>query len=152
MEWPSFSCIMSAVAQMTSFSLTRESTRKRKDMSTNMDWVVRHDSINLSPTICNNRILQHIFDSVKQSLERLQLDYVDVLQCMISGKVIKTLLNGLSLRRPPFWLQHADWWNSKFVRRALNDIHVRIDARSSRRCSSRIRSLHWNVVLLGLAM
>ena len=25
--------------------------------------------------------LQHIFDSVKQSLERLQLDYIDVLQC-----------------------------------------------------------------------
>jgi aryl-alcohol dehydrogenase-like predicted oxidoreductase len=25
--------------------------------------------------------LQHIFDSVKKSLERLQLDYVDVLQC-----------------------------------------------------------------------
>lgn len=27
-------------------------------------------------------LLQHIFDSVKRSLERLQLDYVDVLQCM----------------------------------------------------------------------
>ena len=25
--------------------------------------------------------LQHIFDSVKKSLERLQLDYIDVLQC-----------------------------------------------------------------------
>lgn len=25
--------------------------------------------------------MQHIFDSVKKSLERLQLDYVDVLQC-----------------------------------------------------------------------
>lgn len=24
---------------------------------------------------------KHIFDSVKQSLERLQLDYIDVLQC-----------------------------------------------------------------------
>ena len=24
---------------------------------------------------------QHIFDSVKKSLERLQLDYIDVLQC-----------------------------------------------------------------------
>jgi aryl-alcohol dehydrogenase-like predicted oxidoreductase len=26
-------------------------------------------------------MLQHIFDSVKNSLERLQLDYIDVLQC-----------------------------------------------------------------------
>lgn len=26
-------------------------------------------------------ISQHIFDSVKQSLERLQLNYIDVLQC-----------------------------------------------------------------------
>lgn len=25
--------------------------------------------------------MQHIFDSIKHSLERLQLDYVDVLQC-----------------------------------------------------------------------
>jgi aryl-alcohol dehydrogenase-like predicted oxidoreductase len=25
---------------------------------------------------------QHIFDSVKHSLERLQLDYIDILQCM----------------------------------------------------------------------
>jgi aryl-alcohol dehydrogenase-like predicted oxidoreductase len=25
--------------------------------------------------------LQHIFESVKESLERLQLDYIDVLQC-----------------------------------------------------------------------
>lgn len=28
-----------------------------------------------------DRDLQHIFDSVKASLERLQLDYIDVLQC-----------------------------------------------------------------------
>ena len=28
--------------------------------------------------------LQHIFDSVKQSLERLQLDHIDVLQCTLS--------------------------------------------------------------------
>ena len=28
-------------------------------------------------------INQHIFDSVKASLERLQLDYIDVLQCKI---------------------------------------------------------------------
>ena len=27
---------------------------------------------------------QHIFDSIKASLERLQLDYVDVLQCELS--------------------------------------------------------------------
>ena len=27
------------------------------------------------------RMDQHIFDSVKHSLERLQLDYIDVLQC-----------------------------------------------------------------------
>ena len=26
-------------------------------------------------------LAQHIFDSVKHSLERLQLDYIDVLQC-----------------------------------------------------------------------
>lgn len=28
-----------------------------------------------------SRAAQHIFDSIKKSLERLQLDYVDVLQC-----------------------------------------------------------------------
>ncbi len=28
-----------------------------------------------------HRTLQHIFDSVKKSLDRLQLDYVDVLHC-----------------------------------------------------------------------
>lgn len=26
---------------------------------------------------------QHIFDSVKKSLQRLQLDYVDLLQCQL---------------------------------------------------------------------
>ena len=30
---------------------------------------------------------QHIFDSIKASLERLQLDYVDVLQCKLSTGV-----------------------------------------------------------------
>ena len=29
-------------------------------------------------------LYQHIFESVKHSLERLQLDYVDVLQCLCS--------------------------------------------------------------------
>lgn len=29
-------------------------------------------------------ILQHIFDSIKQSLKRLQLDYIDLLQCALN--------------------------------------------------------------------
>lgn len=29
-------------------------------------------------------VIQHIFDSIKASLQRLQLDYVDVLQCECS--------------------------------------------------------------------
>jgi aryl-alcohol dehydrogenase-like predicted oxidoreductase len=38
--------------------------------------IILHYSINVSDTN-----IQHIFDSVKGSLERLQLDYIDVLQC-----------------------------------------------------------------------
>ena len=38
--------------------------------------------LSLFPVSCIVRLhLQHIFDSVKKSLERLQLDYIDVLQC-----------------------------------------------------------------------
>ena len=33
-------------------------------------------------------LVQHIFESVKHSLERLQLDYVDVLQCMPSHAAV----------------------------------------------------------------
>ena len=35
--------------------------------------------------IFSDLISQHIFESVKHSLERLQLDYVDVLQCRTIG-------------------------------------------------------------------
>ena len=44
--------------------------------------------------LCYSRIFidlapsQHIFDSIKASLERLQLDYVDVLQCELSTGVV----------------------------------------------------------------
>jgi diketogulonate reductase-like aldo/keto reductase len=36
---------------------------------------------NLSHCCAGTLFFQHIFESVKASLERLQLDYVDVLQC-----------------------------------------------------------------------
>jgi aryl-alcohol dehydrogenase-like predicted oxidoreductase len=38
--------------------------------------------IHLYPTNCGfHKHLQHIFDSVKHSLRRLGLDYIDLLQC-----------------------------------------------------------------------
>lgn len=45
---------------------------------------------------------KHIFDSVKASLERLQLDYIDVLQCMFPGMhVHKTEADTRLIMRPP---------------------------------------------------
>jgi aryl-alcohol dehydrogenase-like predicted oxidoreductase len=35
---------------------------------------------------------QHIFASVKKSLERLQMDYIDVLQCMSSHQYAQLFL------------------------------------------------------------
>ncbi|EIW80654.1 Aldo keto reductase [Coniophora puteana RWD-64-598 SS2] len=43
---------------------------------TSKDWSLTHDYVNQK-----GLSRKHIFDSVKQSLERLGLDYIDVLQC-----------------------------------------------------------------------
>lgn len=53
-------------------------------------------------------VVQHIFDSVKQSLQRLQLDYIDVLQCKrrrVSCIIEPTLT--MQFYRPPFRLRHS---------------------------------------------
>jgi len=49
---------------------------------------------------------KHIFDSVQQSLKRLQLDYIDVLQCSLpfSFFFIRLLLHG----REPTFLGFSD--------------------------------------------
>jgi aryl-alcohol dehydrogenase-like predicted oxidoreductase len=43
---------------------------------------------------------QHIFASVKQSLERLQLDYIDLLQCMSSHQYARRFPYSLFTCRP----------------------------------------------------
>ena len=43
-----------------------------------------HDDIRNINWTC---LIQHIFAAIKESLQRLQLDYVDVLQCMLSFSV-----------------------------------------------------------------
>lgn len=47
--------------------------------------------------IINQRGLnrKHIFDSVKASLKRLQLDYIDVLQCRLSVVSSTILADGI---------------------------------------------------------
>lgn len=57
------------------------------DMSINMVSAARSGYNNLERIqTTRKRIPQHIFDSIKSSLKRLQLDYVDVFQCK-SGRI-----------------------------------------------------------------
>ena len=57
---------------------------------------------------------KHIFDSVKASLARLQLDYIDVLQCRSSHHPIY-FENAWPLCRPSFWSWYADWGDCRFT-------------------------------------
>ncbi len=51
---------------------------------------------------------QHIFDSVKASLKRLQLKYIDVLQCQFQVSSLFSFCQSrlLHTNRSPFWLRH----------------------------------------------
>jgi hypothetical protein len=50
---------------------------------------------------------KHIFDSVKKSLERLQLDYIDVLQCKSSPHSNLFHIRWSNMFRSPLWSRHA---------------------------------------------
>ena len=81
------------------------------------------------------RMDQHIFDSVKHSLERLQLDYIDVLQCHRFDK--DTPIEETVRPRPL---------------RCDTHLHSSADGGFARRCQSRLGPLYRHVVLLGVSV
>lgn len=100
---------------------------------------------------------QHVFDSVKGSLERLQLDHIDVLQCDWNPSSPRNLLSDQHYTwRPSFWPHHAYWRDRRILPlRLLGPVYLispSLDASFARCCESRIRSLHRNVFMLCLSV
>lgn len=81
--------------QKTYFPWSRDSPTNLTSQSANADEIGLVNQWGLSR--------KHIFDSVKASLERLQLDYIDVLQCMLPVSYVHgTVANDNLTHRPSF--------------------------------------------------
>ena len=113
------------------------------------------------PHQCSSLSFQHIFESIKHSLERLQLDYVDVLQCTPSPNFIGpilTILQAIALtmthqsqRQWVFILFYSLilWCYTKLY---VDCATSSVDASFARCGAGWLCPLYRNVFMLGLAM
>ena len=120
-------------------------------MLTSMDSVAKWVASVVGP-LHLLRDLQHIFESVKHSLERLQLDYIDLLQCQF----LSSYQFGITLMpiiRSSFRLWHPNWRNRMFAHNLPKNLLIMLpDASFAWCCAGGICPLHWHEFLLRLAM